>query len=93
MNSVIHLGVFQDRFVSGLIFSMLEGLNDGKSIKFVSSSPLDDFRLQLEGAKIEGINLEPIKKEKSHWEITVSRKKVGQGHECCGICGGMEKSS
>ena len=93
MNSVIRLESFQDRFVSGLIFSMLEGLNDGRSIKFIASAPLDDFRLLLESANIEDISFEPIKKEDSYWEITVTRKKMLQEHECGGTNEAIEKLS
>lgn len=93
MNSIIYLEAFQERFVSGLIFSMIEGLCEDQSIVFASIEPLDDFRLQLENANIEGISCSPLKKEGPRWEIVVSRKRKGHEHECCGICGGMEKSS
>ena len=74
MNSVIHLEIFQERFVSGLIYSMLEGLGDGQSLVFTSSQPLDDFRLQLERAKINGISCGKIIRSKSNWELSVSKK-------------------
>ncbi len=91
MNSVIHLEAFQERFVSGLIYSMLEGLGDGQSLVFTSATPLDDFRLQLENTHIEGISCGLIKKEKSLWVLPVSRKSKGQ--ECIGVGDKMDKSS
>lgn len=93
MNSVIHLEAFQERFVSGLIYSMLEGLGDGQSLVFTSATPLDDFRLQLESAGIEGICCGLIKKEKSLWVLPVSRKSKSKSHVCTGACDEMDKSS
>lgn len=93
MNSVIHLDTFQERFVSGLIYSMLEGLGDGQSLIFTSSEPLDDFRLELERAKIEGISCGDITRPKSNWELSISKKnkviEQGSGE----IYGAMGKQS
>jgi hypothetical protein len=93
MNNVVYLDSFQERFVSGLVFSMLEGLGDGQSIVFSSSKPLDDFQLQLQKASIDGIAASSIKKDKSHWQMVVSRKMEAHEHGCCGMCGGHSKSS
>lgn len=93
MNSVIHLGAFQERFVSGLIYSMLEGLGEGQSLVVTSPTPLDDFRAQLEAANIEGIRCGTIQREQSLWSLPISRKSKETERDPIDLREALNKSS
>ena len=95
MNISLNLKIFKQRFRSGLIYSLIEGLEVGHTLTFESDLPLLDCKLELENLNLSDIRISESRSESGAWQLFVKKEQVN--HEeggCCGICGTTsEKSS
>jgi uncharacterized protein (DUF2249 family) len=95
MNMNLNLDIFKQRFRSGLIYSLIEGLEAGYTLTFESDIPLLDCKLELENLNMPDIKLSEGRGKSGIWQLSV--KKEAASHKaggCCGICGTLpEKSS
>lgn len=81
--NVIHIPCFEGNHKTGLIFSMIEGLIPGSSLKFVCETDPEELVILLRDAEISNLSCKIEKDQAGHWEFTV--KKM---NHCCGLCGG-----
>lgn len=95
MSMSLNLKIFKQRFRSGLIYSLIEGLEAGHTLTFESDIPLLDCKLELENLNLSDVKLSESRSDSGTWQLSVKKEAVN--HEeggCCGICGTQpEKSS
>lgn len=92
--NVIYVPTIIGEYKIGLIFSLIDGLKPGKSLKLVCDDHPHDFEEMLEKSEISNINWSIEKTDTNSWQLSISKQqdinseKVG----CCGMCGGHEDS-
>jgi uncharacterized protein (DUF2249 family) len=88
--NVIHIPSFQGEYKTGLIFSMIEGLIPGKSLKLTCEQAPQELELLLQESGIKNLTWSSQKDNAGRWELIILKKdpinetSVG----CCGMCGG-----
>lgn len=72
--NVIHIPTFQSEYKTGLVFSMIEGLKLGSSLKLICDQ--DPFELEdmLTEAHIENLSWKKELNGQSHWELTIIKE-------------------
>lgn len=88
MDTVLDFRSFDERFKSGLLFSITEGLLQGKVIKVIFDHDPEYLKTQFEAAKIPNSSWQSQKINEDLWEVIISKKSNthAQGG-CCGVCG------
>lgn len=93
LETTIDMSSFETGYISGLIFSMVEGLKTGKSVRFICSQDPKDILEAFERAEIPGaICLVDFLSNDNKWVITVNKvqKEKHQNGGCCGLCSNEE---
>ena len=95
MNLNLNLNIFKQRFRSGLVYSLIEGLESGHTITFESEYPLLDCKLELESLNLPDVIVSEGRSGSGYWQLSVKKKDINKEESgCCGICGTKpEKSS
>lgn len=87
--NIIYLPSFQGKYKTGLIFSMIEGLNAGKDLKiFCEQSPTDLEKL-LQEAGLPNVSWSSRNSDKNQWELSIHKENSLNSDSvgCCGLCG------
>lgn len=92
MQVVVNLQLFNERFRSGLVFSLLEGLSEGCGVTFLSEEPLDETKRQIQQSQLEGLGQIEYGKENGLWSLAISKASKKESHGCCGVCGMHDQS-
>jgi uncharacterized protein (DUF2249 family) len=87
MDTVLDFRAFDARFKSGLLFSITEGLLQGKEIKIIFDHDPDYLHQQFEQAKIPNSQWQSRKIDEELWEVRISKNNQQQQKNCCGVCG------
>ena len=87
MDTVLDFRAFDARFKSGLLFSITEGLLQGKEIKIIFDHDPDYLQQQFEQAKIPNSKWESRKLDEELWEVRISKNNKLHQQGCCGVCG------
>lgn len=88
--NVIYVPTLIGEYKTGLIFSLIEGLKAGQSLKLVCDEKPDEFQSMLKDSGLSNINWNAKKNADNTWELFLSKEvdlnstQVG----CCGMCGG-----
>ena len=85
--TIINVDLFKDSYLSGLLFSLFEGLTPGECFKIVSKKGLDELKTQIYNAHVENLEIEQAKSIQGVSEAII-RKIQEQNLGCCGMCGG-----
>lgn len=93
--NVIHVPTLMDEYKTGLIFSLIEGLKIGKSLKLVCDGKPVEFEKILSESGLSNIKWVVEKNDTGSWEMSLLKQPdVNSEHVgCCGMCGGGEHSS
>ena len=87
MYSILNINSFQTQFVSGLLYSILEGLNPGESLIIKSSHEEESLYDDVVQAKLEDFSFSKPMRNGEYWDTLVT-KEVKKSHStCCGVCG------
>lgn len=82
----IDLRLFNEKFISGLIFSIIEGLEEGNRVVFQSNKSFKNVQEQLASLALQ--NIECVENFKNEiYELMVLKNKSNSHDNCCGICG------
>lgn len=87
MDTILDFRSFDARFKSGLLFSIYEGLLQGKLIKVIFDQDPEPVRKQFEEAKFSGAEWVSNKISDSLWEVCITKNNIQKNHTCCGVCG------
>ncbi len=87
MDTVLDFRNFDQRFRSGLFFSIIEGLLHGKDLKILFDQDPDTLKIQFDKAKIPNSNWTSKQLSNDLWEVFITKKSIPQHPNCCGICG------
>jgi uncharacterized protein (DUF2249 family) len=85
--TTINVDVFKDSYLSGLLFSLFEGLAPGECFKIVSKKGLEELKTQINDAQVENLKIEKVNSSQGVSEAII-RKIPEQNLGCCGMCGG-----
>lgn len=95
MQTIVDFRSFDPKFQSGLVFSIIEGLLQGKAIKAIFDHDPVVLEGQFKAARIENLSWLVVKTANSIWEVEIAKRQpASKGHEaggCCGICGGHKE--
>lgn len=88
--NVIHIPSFKGEYKTGLIFSMIEGLKVGKSLKLTCEQSPKELEDLLQEAGIQNLVWTSQKGTSEFLELVIRKEdslnKTSTG--CCGMCGG-----
>lgn len=88
----INTQMFQPRFLSGMVFAMIEGLIEGQTITLIYDNNPEDIHYAVGNAHLNHINYQlKYESNRNKWVMTISKNKTEKkqnDHGCCGICGG-----
>ncbi|MCB0389681.1 MAG: hypothetical protein KDD58_00250 [Bdellovibrionales bacterium] len=87
MEVIINLDVFNERFRSGLVFSVIEGLANGCTAVFQSKNSLKETRKQIDLLTDIGVSQVKYYNKNDRWHLVVPKAVNGNQENCCGICG------
>lgn len=93
--NVIHVPTLMDEYKTGLIFSLIEGLKAGKSLKLICDQKPVEFEKILSESGLSNIKWAVEKNKVGSWEMSllkqpdINSEQVG----CCGMCGGDHSSA
>ena len=87
MDTVLDFRAFDTRFKSGLLFSIIEGLLQGKEMKVIFDHDPDLLKKQFDEAKIPNSIWSSKKIDDELWEVCIAKKVAHANQGCCGICG------
>lgn len=88
MDSILDIRLFDDRYRTGLIFSLFEGLLEGCQIKFVCDTNPSEYENYFQSAKLKNIDLNKSQNNDGTWNLSIKKNK--KESSCCGICGGHD---
>lgn len=87
MDTVLDFRAFDARFKSGLLFSITEGLLQGKEIKIIFDHNPDYLHQQFEQAKIPNSQWQSRKVDEELWEVRISKNNQQHQQVSSGVCG------
>lgn len=71
---VLNMSVFEPRYKSGLIFSMIEGLKKGNQLRLICDEDPKDLKEALDKSQIQNINYHVELSAVHDWVLTVDKK-------------------
>ncbi len=87
----INTQLFQPRFLSGMVFAMIEGLNNGETINFIYDYNPEEIHQDICNSPLNQISCQlKYESTREKWVMTINKKDLEenkQSHGCCGICG------
>lgn len=90
LQNVICVPTLMDEYKTGLIFSIIEGLKTGNTLKLICDKQPTEFESILSESGLSNIEWEVKKNDAGSWEMSLLKKPdVNSEHVgCCGMCGG-----
>lgn len=90
--TVVNIPSFQGEYKSGLVFSMIEGLRFGQSLKLICDQKPEELESLLRRASIPNLSWNTNQAKTGSWELLIEKKNIDESESskvgCCGICGG-----
>ncbi len=88
METILDLRSIEPRFRTALIFSLFEGLMQGKAFKLISDVDPNELTRQFSEVKVKNVKMKADKIDSGTWEMKISKTDPHASGGCCGMCGG-----
>lgn len=91
--TVVNIPSFQGEYKTGLVFSMIEGLRTGQSLRLICDQTPTELQTLLSKAGIPNLKWSASQSNSGAWELLIEKQEdfEAAGVGCCGICGGHKK--
>ncbi|MCB0368425.1 MAG: hypothetical protein KDD45_03050 [Bdellovibrionales bacterium] len=88
MKTILDFRSFDNRYQSGLLFSIFEGLLPDQKIKVIFDQDPGAFHEKFEEVNFLKSEWKVKKISDSLWEVCITKNSKAEKHQCCGVCGG-----